>query len=74
MRKYLWLPVVLILWVIHVDWHLARSHHYRFSMEWREHWIVGLFTFSFLCCSVLCCFVRASGPIRFVLACMGNAA
>lgn len=31
---------------IHVDWHLARPHHHRLSLEWREHWIFALVLFA----------------------------
>ena len=31
---------------IHVDWHLARSHHHRLSLEWREHWMFALALFA----------------------------
>jgi hypothetical protein len=70
MRKYLSIPVILILWVIvHLDWHLARSHHHRLSMEWHEHWIVGLVTFFLL---VLFC--ARKWPEHFLLASALNAA
>jgi len=70
MRKYISIPVVLILWVIvHVDWHLARSHHHRLSMEWHEHWIVGFVAFFLL---VLFCTWK--WPERFVWAALLNAA
>jgi hypothetical protein len=65
MHKYLSIPAILLLVVIvHLDWHLARSHHHRLSMEWHEHWIIGVAAFFLL---VLFCawkwpkpFVRAS--------------
>ncbi len=70
MRKYLSIPAILILWVVvHVDWHLARSHHHRLSLEWHEHWIVGLAAFFLL---VLFCAWK--WPERFVLASVLNAA
>jgi hypothetical protein len=31
---------------IHADWHLARSHHHRLSLGWREHWIFALAVFA----------------------------
>jgi hypothetical protein len=49
MHKCLSIPAILALWVIvHLDWHLARSHHHRLSMEWHQHWIVGIVAFFFL--------------------------
>jgi hypothetical protein len=47
--KYISVPVIVVLWVVvHLDWHLARSHHHRLSMEWRQHWVVGLVAFTAL--------------------------
>lgn len=41
MRKFISIPVVLLwLIIVHVDWHLARSHHHRMSLEWRYHWMI----------------------------------
>jgi hypothetical protein len=68
--KYLSIPAILILWVVvHVDWHLARSHHHRLSTEWHEHWIVGL-----LAMFALVLFCALKWPERFVLASLLNAA
>ena len=70
MRKYLSTPAILILWVIvHVDWHLARSHHHRLSMEWHEHWIIGL-----IAIFALVLFCAWKWPERFVWAALLNAA
>jgi|HubBroStandDraft_6_1064221.scaffolds.fasta_scaffold00041_37 hypothetical protein len=69
MRKYLSIPAILILWVVvHLDWHLARSHHHRLSMEWHEHWIVGL-----LAMFMLVLFCAWKWPERFVSAALLNA-
>jgi len=69
MRKYLSIPAILILWVVvHLDWHLARSHHHRLSMEWHEHWIVGL-----VAMIVLVLFCAWKWPERFVWAAFLNA-
>ena len=54
---------------VHVDWHLARSHQHRMSMEWHQHWIVGLAAFFFL---VL--FSAWKWPEQFVWAAMVNGA
>lgn len=31
---------------IHTDWHLARPHHHRLSLAWREHWIFAIAVFA----------------------------
>jgi hypothetical protein len=41
------LPLVLFLAVaIHVDWHGARPHHYRLSLAWPYHWLLGVAAFA----------------------------
>jgi hypothetical protein len=37
---------------IHADWHLARPHHHRWSLEWREHWIFAIALFAAVGCAV----------------------
>jgi uncharacterized membrane protein YagU involved in acid resistance len=47
MRRWgLCLLSVLLAVGIHVDWHLARPHHHRLSLEWREHWIFSIVLFA----------------------------
>jgi hypothetical protein len=31
---------------IHADWHLARPHHHRWSLEWHEHWLFAIALFA----------------------------
>ena len=45
-RIALFAPSLVLAAGIHVDWHLARSHHHRLSMEWREHWIFAAALFA----------------------------
>lgn len=37
---------------IHTDWHLARPHHHRLSLEWREHWTFAIAVFALVGCLV----------------------
>jgi len=70
MQKYISVPVIVVLWVIvHLDWHLARSHHHRLSMEWHQHWIVGLAAFA-----ALVLFSAWKWPDGFVWAALLNGA
>ena len=40
---WFWTAWVLGLTVaVHVNWHLGRPLHMRFSLSWANHWIVGL--------------------------------
>jgi hypothetical protein len=32
--------------MIHVDWHFARPHHHRLSLEWSSHWLFGMVFFA----------------------------
>jgi hypothetical protein len=69
-RKYISVPVIVVLWVVvHLDWHLARSHHHRLSMEWHQHWILGLVAFV-----VLVLFSARRWPDGFVWATLLNGA
>ena len=34
--------VVLLAAIIHTDYHLARPHHMRLSLDWDYHWLVAL--------------------------------
>ena len=46
MRRYLaWWAVLVIMVLVHVDWHFGRGHHHRLSLSWPYHWITGLVTF-----------------------------
>jgi hypothetical protein len=46
MRPLLSLPLVLVLAVLtHVDWHIARPHHLRLSLDWDYHWLLGVLVF-----------------------------
>lgn len=47
MRSLLSLPLALVLAVvIHTDWHLARPHHMRLSLDWDFHWLLALPVFA----------------------------
>ena len=47
MRRLVSLPLVLFLAVaIHVDWHSARPHHFRLSLGWPYHWLLGVAAFA----------------------------
>lgn len=37
---------------IHVDWHLARPHHHRLSMDWSQHWIFAAALFAIIGCII----------------------
>jgi hypothetical protein len=44
MRRYISISSMLLLGLlVHLDWHLGRSHDHRFSGEWSYHWITGFF-------------------------------
>ena len=69
MRRYLSIPLVIVLAVIvHLDWHLARSHHHRLSMEWQYHWVIGFFAFV-----LLLLFCSWKWPEHFLRAALLNA-
>jgi hypothetical protein len=46
MRRYLsvWM-VLLVMVMVHVDWHFGRGHHHRLSLSWPYHWLTGILTF-----------------------------
>jgi hypothetical protein len=47
MRKLAAVLLGLLLAIaIHVDWHLARAHHHRLSLGWRQHWIFAALLFA----------------------------
>ncbi len=70
MRRYISIPAVLLLVVIvHVDWHLARGHHHRLSMEWHYHWIIG-----FAALAALFLFAARKWPKHFLGTAFLNAA
>jgi hypothetical protein len=33
---------------IHADWHLARPHHFRLSLEWGQHWLLAVPMFALI--------------------------
>jgi H+/Cl- antiporter ClcA len=37
--------VLLVMVMVHVDWHFGRGHHHRLSMSWPYHWLTGIVTF-----------------------------
>lgn len=49
MRRHvsIW-TVLLIMVMVHVDWHFGRGHHHRLSLSLPYHWILGLVTFFLL--------------------------
>lgn len=47
MRRLISWPLVwALVAVVHVDWHFARPHHYRLSLEWSSHWLFGIVCFA----------------------------
>ena len=49
MRRYISIWVVLLIMVVvHVDWHFGRSHHHRLSLSLPYHWVTGLAAFFLL--------------------------
>ncbi len=70
MRRYLsiW-AVLLIMVMVHVDWHFGRGHHHHMSLSWPYHWITGLVTFFLL---VLFC--ARKWPEKFASAALLNGA
>jgi hypothetical protein len=49
MRRYIsiW-AVLLIMVLVHVDWHFGRAHHHHLSLSWPYHWVTGLVAFFLL--------------------------
>ena len=46
-RRLISVRLVLILAaLVHVDWHFARPHHHRLSLEWSSHWAFGMAFFA----------------------------
>jgi hypothetical protein len=66
MRRYLsvW-PVLLVMVMVHVDWHFGRGHHHRLSLNWSYHWLTGLVTFFLL--ALFCAKKWPENPIRALL-------
>lgn len=66
MRRYLsiW-AVLLIMVMVHVDWHLGRGHHHRLSLSWPYHWTTGLLTFFLLV--LFCARKWPENPVRAAL-------
>jgi hypothetical protein len=66
MRRYLsiW-AVVLVMVMVHVDWHFGRGDHHRLSLSWPYHWVTGLVTFFFL--AWFCAKKWPGHPIRAAL-------
>ena len=64
MRRYIsiW-AVLLIMVMVHVDWHFGRGHHHRLSLNWSYHWLTGLVTFF-----LLALFCARKWPENFVRA------
>jgi hypothetical protein len=40
-----WPFILAIAVLMHVDWHFARPHHHRLSLEWANHWIFAMLSF-----------------------------
>ena len=58
MRRYISISSILLLGLlVHLDWHLGRSHDHRFSGEWSYHWITG-----FLGCLLVVFLVARKSP------------
>jgi hypothetical protein len=45
-RPISWPLVAALAIVVHADWHFARPHHYRLSLEWSSHWLFALVSFA----------------------------
>ena len=53
MRRHELVVLMLLLTAgIHADWHFARPHHYRLSLEWSQHWIFAAVLFASLGCYI----------------------
>ena len=37
---------------LHADWHLARSHHHRLSLEWPYHWAATALVFALVALAI----------------------
>ena len=51
MRRHISIGAVLLIMVmVHFDWHLGRGghHHHRLSFDWPYHWVTGLVSFFLL--------------------------
>lgn len=49
MRRYVSsTTIVLIMVMVHIDWHFGRGHHHRLSLSWPLHWATGLVAFFLL--------------------------
>lgn len=49
MRRYVSITAILLIMVIvHIDWHFGRGHHHRLSLSWPYHWVTGLVAFFLL--------------------------
>lgn len=47
MRRLLYAGLTLALAAaIHIDWHLARPTHHRWSLGWPQHWIFAVIVFA----------------------------
>ncbi len=66
MRRYLsiW-AVVLVMLMVHVDWHFGRGHHHHLSLSWPYHWVTGLVTFFLL--ALYCAKKWPENPVRAAL-------
>ena len=66
MRRYLsvW-SVLLVMVMVHVDWHFGRGHHHRLSLSWPYHWLTGLVTFFLL--ALFCAKKWPENPIRALI-------
>jgi hypothetical protein len=66
MRRYLsfWM-VLLVMVMVHVDWHFGRGHHHRLSLSWPYHWFTGVVTFILL--TLFCSKKWPENPIRATL-------
>jgi len=66
MRRYISIRAVLLIMVlVHVDWHFGRGHHHRLSLSWPYHWVTGLIAFFLL--TWFCAWKWPDNPIRAAL-------
>ena len=64
-RNVSWWAILVIMVMVHVDWHFGRDHHHRLSLSWPYHWITGLVIFFLL--ALFCARRWPSNPFRNAL-------
>lgn len=62
-----WWLVLLLAVVLHVDWHAGRPDHFRLSLAWPLHWVIGL-----VAGGALAFHARRAWPDRYAAAVLAN--